>query len=313
MIAFSDEQRIVLAQGMLERGRHEEAVDMLRSVDTSEAMVLTADASYRLGQLLVSEGRYGAARERFARAIQHHPLSVARSLAQERNRLINNILNRRTRPVVDFLSQLAEVRISEAAAMHPETFAPLISFVGCPAAYRSGYDPERSDPLSRLIRLIKRPGSDAETVAERARATDRIAEILAAFVYMETPVLREADFVIPVPSDQEREAVRGYSIPMILAGKLSESCAIPLHPGVIAASGPLPDLRNIPRWAREFAITDAYVGTSRAGLLEGMNVVIVDDVVTSGSTLRRVALVLKDYGADTVSATVLAHSEWSQI
>ena len=132
-------------------------------------------------------------------------------------------------------------------------------------------------------------------------------------MYTETPVLREADFAIPVPSDQEREADRGYSIPMILAGKLSGSRAIPLHPGVIAASGPLPDLRNIPRWAREFAITDAYVGTSRAGMLEGMNVVIVDDVVTSGATLRGVALVLKGYGADTVSATVLAHSEWSQI
>ena len=309
MIAFPDELRISLAQENLARGNYEEAMNMLRNVNTSEARELTADASYRLGKPLVSEGQYGPARERFAFATQHHPQSVARSLAQKRNRLINRILNRRVRPVVDILGQLEELRISDAVAMHPETFAPVISFVGCPAAYRSGYDPERSDPLSRLTRPIKHPAMDAETLAERERATGRVAEILAAFAYLETPVLREADFVIPMPSDQEREAERGYSIPMILAEKLSDSCAIPLHPGVVETTGPLPDLREIPRWAREFAITGAYVRTSKAGMLKGMNIVIVDDVVTSGATLRQVALVLKELGA----ATVLAHSESSRI
>ena len=313
MIAFSDENRISMARGMLAGRRYDEVIDMLRAVNTREAREISADASYQYGKLLVSEGQYGFATEYFARAANHHPSTVVRSLAQERNHLINSILNRRTRPVVEMLHQLEQVRIATAVAMPAETFAPLISFVGCPAAYRSGYDPNRSDPLSRLIRLIKRPAEAAETMTEREHATDRIAEILASFTYMETTVLRDADFVVPVPSDQDREAVRGYSIPMILARRLSASCGIPLHPGVIETSGPLPDLRTIPRWSRELAITDAYVGTEKSTMLEGMKVIIVDDVVTSGATLRQVAFVLKDHGAEQAYAVVLAHSESSRI
>ena len=312
MIAFSDAHRIELARGMLDRGSYEEAVYMLRSVNTSEARQIRADASYRLGKLLVSEGQYGSAREYFALAAQHHTVPVVRRLAQERNSLIRDILERRARAVSTMVGQYAEVKVAEAMAMHPETFAPLISFVGCPAAYRSNYDPERSDPLSQLIRRIKRGSVDTVVTAERESAAERVGEILAAYAHTETSILKDADFIVPVPSDQERHAERGYSFPMIMAAKVSVSCAIPLNSQVIETTGPLPDLRRIPRWARALAVTDAYRGTERSGTLDGMNVVIVDDVVTTGATLTQIAFVLKDYGAGKVSALVLAHSESSR-
>ena len=126
--------------------------------------------------------------------------------------------------------------------MHPETFAPSISFVGCPAAYRSGYDPERADPLSRLIQLVKRGAVSVSVSSEREGAVDRLGEILAAYAYTETYILRDCDYLLPVPFDVDRASERGYSIPMILAAKVAMSCAIPLDSSVIVAAGQLPEL-----------------------------------------------------------------------
>ena len=139
-------------------------------MNTPEARELIGTASYSYGKRLVGAGQYGAAREFFTNAINHHPHPVARTLAQERNHLLGTITSGNTEDVGRMLDQLATVRVSRAETMHPETFAPLISFVGCPAAYRSGYDPERSDPLSRLIRLVKRPVASDADLPERERS-----------------------------------------------------------------------------------------------------------------------------------------------
>lgn len=56
---------------------------------------------------------------------------------------------------------------------------------------------------------------------------------------------------------------------------------------------------------------DAYQGTERASTLEGMNVAIIDDVVTTGATMREIAMVLKEYGAQNVYGLALAHTEGS--
>ena len=311
MIRIPDDHVIQLARGMLDRGDHTGALETLRSVNTPEARELIGNASYSHGKRLVGIGQYGAAREFFTDAINHHPHPVVRTLAQERNHLLGAIAGGATKDVGRMLEQLTTLRISRAETMHPETFAPLISFVGCPAAYRSGYDPERSDPLSRLIRLVKRPAASDAALPERERTVERLGEILAAYAYRETEILNDCDFIVPVPSDVDRASERGYSIPVILAAKVAMSCAVPLESKVVEASGPLPELRQIPRWARRSAIMDAYRGTDKGETLTGMNVVVIDDVVTTGATLNEIALVLKEHGASNVYALILAHTEGS--
>ena len=311
MIAFSDEQRVELGRGMLARGDYDGAIKLLRTINVREARQLLGAAAYSYGKILISKGQYGASREFFTQAMNHHESPAVRRMARERNQLIRRIESGQTNPVTTMLEQFQNTRLSEAVAMHPETFAPLISYVGCPAAYRSGYDPERSDPLSRLIRRVKRGTMDSVATAERQWAVERLGEIVAAYAYAETSVLEDIDFIVPVPSDRQREAERRYSIPMILASKMAMSCAIPLCPEVVETAGPLPDLRQIPRWARSTAISDAYAGTDKADILEGMTVALVDDVVTTGATLNEVALVLKGFGARDVVALLLAHTESS--
>ena len=311
MIHFSPDHLLRLGRESASRGEYVDALKFISEINTPDARSLQGEWSYQYGKQLVSTGHYGDAKELFAVAVQHHSQFPVRTLAQKRNELLNRILNRQIEPVVNMTNQLATVNISQAVALPPETFAPLISFIGCPAAYRSGYDPESFDPLSRLIRTIKRESDDPIVADERERAIRLVGDILAAYAYVNTPLLRDADIIVPVPSDVERSASRGYSIPMILAARVATSCAIPLYTNLIETTGPLQDLRRLPRWARAGAVEDSYSGTGKATLLDGLNVVVVDDVLTTGSTLNEVALVLHECGCRSVSALVLAHTEWS--
>ena len=159
--------------------------------------------------------------------------------------------------------------------------------------------------------MVKRESGDSIVADERVRAIELVGEFLAAYAYVKTPLLRDADLLVPVPSDLERSAGRGYSAPLILASKVAVSCAIPLYTNLIEPTGPLRDLRTLPRWARAGAVEDAYSGTHKAPMLDNLNVVVVDDVLTTGATLNEVALVLRDCGCRGISALVLAHTEWS--
>ena len=204
MIRLPDDYVVELARGMLRRGEYSEAVKALQGVNSVEARKVNGVASYAYGKQLVSEGQYGAATELFVNAINHHTSPVVRRLAEERIYLIRMITSGSVKAVSQMSDQLGTVRVSKAAAMHPETFAPSISFVGCPTAYRSGYDPERADPLSKLIRLIKRRAESATISDERVHAVERLGEILAAYAFAETYILRDCDYILPVPFDADR-------------------------------------------------------------------------------------------------------------
>ncbi|MCY3912865.1 MAG: phosphoribosyltransferase family protein [Chloroflexi bacterium] len=310
MIRVSPDLLIELGCEAASSDKYGDALGFIGQINTPDAMSLKGEWSYQYGKQLVSSGKYGDAREFFAVAVQHHSRPPVRTLAQKRNELVNRILNGQTKPVVDMTDQFETVRIAQAMALPHETFAPLIEVTGCPAAYRSGYDPKRSDPLSMLIRTVKQESRDPVVTEERERAIGQVGDFLAAYAHASTPLLRDADLLVPVPSDLERLASRGYSIPLILAARVATRCAVPLYTNLIETTGPREDLRRLPSWARAGAVEDAYGGTGKATMLDGLSVIVVDDVLTTGATLREVASVLHDCGCRRVSALVLAHTEW---
>jgi predicted amidophosphoribosyltransferase len=61
------------------------------------------------------------------------------------------------------------------------------------------------------------------------------------------------------------------------------------------------------RKAREVTVKNAFAVT-RPKLIEGKNVLLIDDVLTSGSTVSSCALVLKKSGAARVDVLTLARA-----
>jgi predicted amidophosphoribosyltransferase len=170
------------------------------------------------------------------------------------------------------------------------------------AAYRSGYDSEKGDLLSQSIRKMKR-GAGQQLAAAFA---DALANLLLGTE--ELPVA--VDMIVPVPSDQWRLERRGYSIAAIMSEVISARMALPTCPKVLETVGEVPELRSIARGQRMRSIAGKYRVT-QPEYVDGRNILIVDDVITSGATIKTIAAELKRHGAMTVSVIAIAHSESS--
>lgn len=303
MIQFPSDNLIDLAKRKVTAGQLEQAAGLLRKVPSCpERDALEREVSYRLGKKLVGDGQYTDAAEYFKKCITTDAPVQMRSLATERCRLLNNIFCHRVSAVTRLSGLSDNVRVQGATNLEADAFAPEIWHVACAAAYRSGYDKAWHDNLSRLIRLIKHH-AEPETL-------NRLGEMLADYVFSHTPIVSRADVIIPVPTSQDRWNERGYRIPNALAGVVAERCAIPVAAEGLTTDGILPELRSLPRWYRREAIKGRYVAAG-SPWIHGCSVVIVDDIITTGSTVREVARALKAAGAKEVAAVALAHTERS--
>ena len=112
------------------------------------------------------------------------------------------------------------------------------------------------------------------------------------------------DFITFVPMYKGDEAARGFNQARLLAEVVSEECGIPLREVLIK--------KHKTKMQKRQGAGDRFV--NMYGVFElaenedvsGANVLLIDDVKTSGSTLTSVSLTLKAYGAKSVYCAVTA-------
>lgn len=303
MIGFGNQLLLSLAEARLATGDLEQCRGILLRMPPAERpKLLFEDVTYRLAKERLAAGRFEPARELFAECTKSNSSQVIRLLSQERSELLNRLMSRQVVSALQVKTLWEEAKVRNAERISPDMFTPEISFVGCPAAYRSGYDPQKIDSLSQLIRLMKH-GVEEDAVK-------RVGQYLAAYLMYGTKVLETVDFVIPVPTQPERETLRGYSIPRLLADEVSKACALPIHDEFVRAAGSALELRHVPQWYRRIAIKGAFTVGKRAEWLDGLRALVIDDVITTGATLREVARLLRTNQVKDVFAVALAHTEW---
>ena len=118
--------------------------------------------------------------------------------------------------------------------------------------------------------------------------------------------LHEADRVLPIPLSRERLAERGYNQSWLLARQLAPDKA---DASLLLRVRHTPPQRTLPRSERLTNLQGAFaVDPLRAREVRGQRLVLVDDVMTSGASLRAAAQVLLQAGAAQVSAIVLART-----
>jgi competence protein ComFC len=123
----------------------------------------------------------------------------------------------------------------------------------------------------------------------------------------EAPLWEGADFLVPVPLHPARRRERGFNQSHLLARDL----AGPRRLKVLRVS--LVKARNAPAQAglraadRERNVVGAYA-VRRPERIRGRVIVLVDDVTTTGATLRECARVLLEAGAKEVRAITLAQA-----
>lgn len=116
---------------------------------------------------------------------------------------------------------------------------------------------------------------------------------------------RRPTVIIPVPLHPKRLANRGYNQALELARLLGERFLIPLDSHSCSRNRETPPQTDLERRERQRNLRGAF------SVIEGFSaehVALVDDVVTTGSTLSELARVLKQNGVKRVDAWAVART-----
>ncbi len=132
-----------------------------------------------------------------------------------------------------------------------------------------------------------------------------VAEIVRRFADSD---LERTTLIIPIPLSRRRQMERGYNQAEILGDVIARSTGIPLD-SVSLARKLHSHIHRVAMdmKARELTVKNAFEVT-RPRLVNGQVVLLVDDVLTSGSTSSYCAKVLKKNGASEVNVLTLARA-----
>ena len=119
---------------------------------------------------------------------------------------------------------------------------------------------------------------------------------------------KQFDIVIPVPVSHRTMRRRGYNQSVLLARQLAEKYALPLEESVLLKTKETKRQIDIGRDERRANVKGAYRLAANS-FVSGKRILLVDDVITTGSTLDECAKTLQEAGAAECCALCLASAE----
>ena len=116
------------------------------------------------------------------------------------------------------------------------------------------------------------------------------------------------DYLVPVPMTEKKERERGYNQTVVLAEKLSSKCGVPwLRNGLVKVRETSNQHLSLTLADRRKNVKGAYAASDIIDF-KNKNIIIIDDVLTTGLTMYECAKMLKKAGADSVYGITIAAS-----
>lgn len=112
--------------------------------------------------------------------------------------------------------------------------------------------------------------------------------------------------IVPVPMHPSKLRLRGYNQALCFAEGLGESLELPVWTHLLEKTSDTDSQTRKSRLARWQNVSGGFVVAADSPELAGRHVLLVDDVLTTGSTLEACAVGLLAGGAATVSVATLA-------
>ena len=154
-------------------------------------------------------------------------------------------------------------------------------------------------PLSGLVHQLK---FQRQTTLAPALARLLLLRVLAA---KRQGALPPVDCLVSVPLHRRRAWRRGYNQSELLARMLARWLECAYQPAMVTRTRPTPAQRQLSARLRRRNLNNAF----RLELpVKGLHIVIVDDVVTTGSTVAQIARLLMRNGAATVQVWCLCRT-----
>ena len=114
------------------------------------------------------------------------------------------------------------------------------------------------------------------------------------------------DLIVPVPASGKR---RGYNVPELMALPLAKAMEVPLAPQALERTRAKRHQAGLPLEQRIANVAGAF-RAAQPQQLEGKRILLVDDVITTGTTAAACAQALLHAGADSVFALAFATVEF---
>lgn len=121
----------------------------------------------------------------------------------------------------------------------------------------------------------------------------------------EAPLFQDLDYLIPIPLHPKRERERGYNQSMMIAQGIAEVTSIPIGGDFLYRKVNTVTQTHKSKEERWHNVKDIF-GLRHAEQLKGKSVLLIDDVLTTGSTLESCARVLSTVPAITISCATAA-------
>lgn len=136
-------------------------------------------------------------------------------------------------------------------------------------------------------------------------AMSPLATMLRGYLTLLTPCLRQYA-VVPIPLSRARLRTRGYNQAELIARVAADALALEMiSAALIRRADCLPQSRMPSRQARQENIQGVFA-VARPELVAKKNILLIDDVSTSGATLTEAARTLKLSGARKIVGLVIA-------
>jgi ComF family protein len=120
-------------------------------------------------------------------------------------------------------------------------------------------------------------------------------------------LLADAALIVPVPSHRWRLLKRRFNQSALLAGKIGEASHIPMMDDVLIRHRNTAPQTRLTKAQRQHNVSGSFtVPAHQRHQIEGKNVLLVDDVITTGSTANAASRVLLRAGAASVDVLAFA-------
>jgi ComF family protein len=156
-------------------------------------------------------------------------------------------------------------------------------------------------PRLQRMRAAVAYGDISRSIALRLKYGRKVAlgRTMARYMAPLLPDLPANSLLIPVPLHRRRLWQRGFNQSAIVARELSRRLGVRTNPDVLRRTRSTPPLKGMSVSQRRRTVAGAFK-VSAAEEVRGRTVVLVDDVLTTGSTAEACARALKRAGAERV-------------
>jgi len=153
--------------------------------------------------------------------------------------------------------------------------------------------------VQRLLHRLKYSGQIdlglelGQLLGERLRAGGRYAEI---------------ELVLAVPLHPKRERMRGYNQSVCIADGVAACLNVPVLTGVLCKHRATSSQTRKGRFSRYENLKDVFE-VRDTGAIRGKQILLIDDVITTGATIEACGQVLYDAGIESLSIAAIAFTE----